>query len=103
MVGSVSGMKVAVLVTDGFEQSELTQPKKALEEAGAQALIISPAGKQVRGWKHKEWGDSFPVDVALDEAQPGDYSALLLRRRHESGLPPLEPARSGIRESLRRR
>ena len=78
MVGSLSGMKVAILVTDGFEQSELTEPKKALEEAGAQALIISPAGKQVRGWKHTEWGDRFPVDVALDEAQPSDYAALLL-------------------------
>ena len=78
MVGSLSGIKVAILVTDGFEQSELTEPKKALEEAGAQALIISPAGKQVRGWKHTEWGDRFPVEVALDEAQPSDYAALLL-------------------------
>ena len=78
MVGSLSAVKVAILVTDGFEQSELTEPKKALEQAGAQAVIISPAGKQVRGWKHTEWGDSFPVDVRLEEAQAGDYSALLL-------------------------
>jgi protease I len=56
----------------------MTEPKKALEQAGAQAFIISPAGKQVRGWKHVEWGDSFPVDGALDDAQPHDYSALLL-------------------------
>ena len=78
MAGSLSGTNVAILVTNGFEQSELTEPKKALEQAGAQALIISPAGNQVRGWNHKEWGDSFPVDVALNDAQSGDYSALLL-------------------------
>jgi protease I len=71
-------MKIAILVTDGFEQSELTEPKKALEQAGAETLIISPAGKQVRGWKHTAWCDSFPVDVALDEAQPREYTALLL-------------------------
>jgi protease I len=78
MAGSLSGTKVAILVANGFEQSELMEPKKALEQAGAQALIISPVGNQVRGWNHKEWGDSFPVDVALNDAQPGDYSALLL-------------------------
>jgi len=78
MAGSLSGTKVAILVANGFEQSELMEPKKALEQAGAQALIISPVGNQVRGWNHKEWGDGFPVDVALNDAQPGDYSALLL-------------------------
>ncbi|HEX5604944.1 MAG TPA: type 1 glutamine amidotransferase domain-containing protein [Candidatus Binatia bacterium] len=78
MADSLSGMKIAILVTNGFEQSELTEPKKALEQAGAQLFIISPAGKQVRGWNHTEWGDSFPVDVALDDVQPADYSALLL-------------------------
>ncbi|HEX7232845.1 MAG TPA: type 1 glutamine amidotransferase domain-containing protein [Candidatus Binatia bacterium] len=78
MLGSLSGMKIAILVTDGFEQSELTEPKKALEKAGAEALIISSAGKQVRSWKQKEWGDSFPVDMSLDAAQPSDYAALLL-------------------------
>ncbi|MGN6715957.1 MAG: type 1 glutamine amidotransferase domain-containing protein [Candidatus Binatia bacterium] len=78
MAGALAEMKVAILVTNGFEQSEMTDPKKALEQAGAQAFIISPAGKQVRGWRHTEWGDSFPVDVALDDAQPRDYAALLL-------------------------
>src|ERR1044072_3225994 len=78
MAGSLSGMKVAILVTNGFEQSELTEPKKALEQAGAPPLIISPEGNQVRGWNHKQWGDSFPVDVAFNDARPGDYSALLL-------------------------
>jgi protease I len=78
MAGSLSGIKIAILVTNGFEQSELTEPKKALEQAGAHTFIISPAGKQVRGWNHTDWADSFPVDVALDHAQPAEYSALLL-------------------------
>jgi protease I len=74
----LNGKKVAILVTDGFEQVELTEPKKALEQAGAAAHIVSPAGKEVKGWNHTEWGDKFPVDVALDGANPGDYDALLL-------------------------
>lgn len=59
MAGSLSGTKVAILVANGFEQSELMEPKKALEQAGAQALIISPVGNQVRGWNHKEWATAF--------------------------------------------
>jgi len=79
MVGSLSGMKIAILVTDGFAQSELTEPKEVWNKPARSALIIStPGGKQLRGWKHTEWGDSFPLDVALDEAQPDDYSALPL-------------------------
>ncbi|HEY8461435.1 MAG TPA: type 1 glutamine amidotransferase domain-containing protein [Blastocatellia bacterium] len=70
--------KVAILVADGFEQVELTEPKKALEEAGAVAHIVSPNKASVKGWNHVEWGDEFPVDVALDEADPEDYDALLL-------------------------
>jgi protease I len=78
MAQTLNGKKVAILVADGFEQVELTEPKKALEEAGAQALIVSPAAGQVKGWKHTEWGDPFPVDVPLDRANPGEYDALLL-------------------------
>ncbi|MGA7932977.1 MAG: type 1 glutamine amidotransferase domain-containing protein [Kovacikia sp.] len=70
--------KVAILVADGFEQVELTGPKQALEEAGAQTHIISPNSDTVQGWNHFDKGDEFPVDVALNEANPGDYDALLL-------------------------
>jgi deglycase len=70
--------KVAILVADGFEQVELTEPRAALEEAGAMTEIVSPEDKEVKGWKHTEWGDKFPVDVALDEANSADYDALLL-------------------------
>ena len=69
---------MAILVADGFEQVELTEPKKALERAGAVAQIVSPNTGQVKGWDHTEWGDMLPVDVGLDKADPDDYDALLL-------------------------
>ncbi len=72
--------KVAILVTDGFEQSELTSPRQALDDAGALTHIVSPKRGEVRGWdgESKDWGDSFSVDVALDDADASDYDALLL-------------------------
>jgi protease I len=78
MAEKLHGKRVAILVADGFEQVELTEPKQALEEAGATTQIVSPAGNEVKGWKHVEWGDKFPVDVALDDADNKDYDALLL-------------------------
>jgi protease I len=78
MANRLDGKKVAILVTDGFEQVELTEPRKALEEAGARTSIVSPVDGKVRGWQHTEWGDEFPVDVSLAQARPGDYDALLL-------------------------
>ncbi len=75
---TLKGKKVAILVTDGFEQSELLEPRKALDEAGATTLVVSPAGEKVRGWSHKDWGNDVPVDVALDSANAADFDALLL-------------------------
>jgi protease I len=75
---SLQGRKVAILVTDGFEQVELTEPRKALQEAGAQADIVSPTEGQVKGWNHTEWGDKFPVDASLQNARADEYDALLL-------------------------
>ena len=75
---TLKGLKVAILATDGFEQSELTEPRKALDEAGADTEIVSPKAGKVRGWKMKEWGEELPVDQALDEADPEDYDALVL-------------------------
>ena len=74
----LDGKRVAILVTDGFEQVELTEPRRALEAAGARAEIVSPADGQVKGWKHTEWGDTFPVDVPLEQADPNAYDALVL-------------------------
>jgi protease I len=75
---SLKGLKVAILATDGFEQSELTEPRKALDEAGADTDIVSPKVGKVRGWKMKDWGDEVAVDQSLDDADPEDYDALVL-------------------------
>jgi|SRR5579862_8653220 len=75
---SLQGKKVAILVTNGFEQVELLEPRKALDEAGATTKVVSPAGKKVKGWNHKEWGNEVPVDVALDSAKAEEFDALLL-------------------------
>src|SRR4051812_45925280 len=75
---NLQGKKVAILVTDGFEQVELTEPRKALDQAGAKTELVSPAQGQVKGWNHTEWGDKLPVDVPLQQAKPGNYDALLL-------------------------
>jgi protease I len=74
----LSGKKVAILVAHGFEQVELTEPRKALLEAGAEAHIVSPVDGKVKGWKHDHWGDEMEVDVRLGEARPDDYDALVL-------------------------
>ena len=75
---TLTGKKVAILVADGFEQVELTEPKKALEEAGARTSIVSPAQGQVQGWKHFDKADRFPVDVPLERAGADQFDALLL-------------------------
>lgn len=78
MEQQLTGKKVAILVADGFEQVELTEPKQALEEAGAETQIVSPVPDWVKGWNHTEWGDEFVVNVPLAQAQAADYDALLL-------------------------
>jgi protease I len=78
MAAALQGVKVAILVTDGFEQVELVEPRKALEEAGAQTSIVSPKQGKVRGWKSTDWGDEIPVDQNLDSCDPGRFDALLL-------------------------
>jgi protease I len=75
---NLNGKKVAILVEDGFEQVELTSPKQALEQAGAKAEIVSPKHDKVKGWDHTNWGQEFPVDVPLEQANPNNYDALLL-------------------------
>ncbi len=78
MASELTGKRIAILVADGFEQSELVEPRKALKHAGATTEIVSPVPKEVRGWNHKEWGDTVSVDVALDAADVNSYDALLL-------------------------
>jgi len=74
----LDGMKVAILVTDGFELAELTEPRKALDEAGAETEIVSPKNGRVRSWKLTDWDQELPVDTPLDRANAPDYDALLL-------------------------
>src|ERR1044072_7933290 len=81
MNGKLQGRKIAILAANGFEQSELFEPKKALEEAGAQTFVISPEKDKVKGWRHTDWGQSVAVDITLNEANVDDYNALLLPGR----------------------
>ena len=75
---SLAMLRVAILVADGFEQVELTEPRKALEEAWAQTLIISPNAGVVRGWRSTDWGDRFPVDFTLEHISRIEFGALVL-------------------------
>lgn len=78
MKQTLNGKKVAILVTDGFEQSELVRPREALDDAGAQTELISPNEGSVKAWDEDNFGDTFDVDVPLSEAAPENYDALLL-------------------------
>lgn len=74
----LTGKRVAIVVADGFEQVEMTSPREALEEAGAETYLVSTEESRVKGWRHTDWGDTFAVDVPIDEAASDDFHALLL-------------------------
>ena len=78
MDSRLSHKKVAILVDNGFEQVELTEPKRALDDLGAQTFIVSPRPARVRGWKFSDWGDQFHVDISIEDARAEDYDALVL-------------------------
>ena len=78
MAIDLKNCRVAILVAEGFEQKELTEPREALDNAGATTQIVSPAEGEVEGWNHFDKGDKFPVDVPLTEAKADDFDALLL-------------------------
>jgi protease I len=78
MQHKLEGMRVAIIVADDFEQSEFTEPKTALEHAGATVKVISPNAGQVVGMSHHIKADSFPVDLTLDQANPDDFDGLML-------------------------
>ncbi|HYG34321.1 MAG TPA: type 1 glutamine amidotransferase domain-containing protein [Clostridia bacterium] len=75
---SLKGKKVAILVADGFEQVEMTEPRRYLEEADAQVVVISPNQREVRAWNEKDWGDTFRVDLSLGRAKADDFHGLML-------------------------
>lgn len=74
----LEGMRVAILAADMFEQVEMTEPRKALQQAGAQTVVVSPSEGQVQGANHHDKADRFPIDVPLDGANPDEFDALLL-------------------------
>ncbi len=77
-MAALNGKRVAILVAEGFEQAEMVGPRKALEEAGAETFIVSPAKDEVQGWNHFDKAERFHVDVPVEEASADDYDALLL-------------------------
>lgn len=71
-------VRVAILATNGFEESELTEPKKALEREGAEVFIISPENDEIKGWKNGNWSDPIKVDARVDKVSSKDFDALVL-------------------------
>jgi protease I len=78
MAKALGGKRIAILCTHGVEQSELTEPREALEKAGAETDLVSPAAGKIQAMQHDEKGDKFDVDVELKSANPDDYDALVL-------------------------
>ncbi len=75
---SLKNKKIAFLVENGFEEEELTRPRKAMAEMGATTHIVSPQKGKVKAWNHTDWGDEYEVDVTLDQANADAYDALVL-------------------------
>ena len=78
MAAQLNGKRVAALVTNGFEQVELTEPREALEAEGATVHVVALEPGKVRGWNHTEWGQDVPVDRTVDQVSADEYDALLL-------------------------
>lgn len=77
-MATLTGKKVAILTENGFEEVELTSPKKALEDAGAEVEIVSPQKEKVKAWSHDHWSIEIPVDVNVKDADPNEYDALMV-------------------------
>jgi protease I len=77
-LGDLTGKRIAILVAQGFQQGELTEPMRALRRAGAETDVVSPEHGTVSGWSNRRWGEPFRVDVPLEDADPEQYDGLLL-------------------------
>src|SRR5947209_7525100 len=75
---NLNGFRVAIVCTDLFEQAEMTEPRKALDEAGAKTVLVAPKKGTVQGVKHDKKADQFAVDMTLDQADPEQFDAVLL-------------------------
>ena len=78
MQNDLTGLRVAILATDGFEQSELEKPRAALQQAGASTVVVSPESGEITGWDTDDWGNPVVVDLILAKADADDFDALLL-------------------------
>lgn len=78
MAGNLEGKRVAILATDGFEQSELLEPRRILDEAGAKTTVVSLKAGEIKGWDESNWGQSVAVDQTLDQVAASDFDALVL-------------------------
>ena len=78
MARKLEGKKVAILVANGFEQVEMTKPREALDEAGAETKIVSLKSGQIQGMNHADKGDKFDVDLTVNEARPEEFDALMI-------------------------
>ena len=78
MSSELKGKKIAILATDGFEQSELTDPKKNLEDAGAKVEVLSIKSGEIKGWNHTDWGKTVKVDHLVKDVKAADYDSLVL-------------------------
>lgn len=74
----LNGKRVAILATDGVEEVELTEPRKALDTAGAKTQLVSPKSDKIKAWQHDHWGDELTVDIPLSQAHASDFDALVL-------------------------
>ena len=99
MSENLSGIKVAILSTDGFEQAELIEPKKALEKAGATVHVIAPKAGTVQGFKHVDKGEAVKVDKTFDQAHAEEYDGVVLPGGVVNGdaLRMVEPARAFVK------
>ena len=75
---NLRGVRVAILATDGFEQSELLEPRRALDQAEAVTEVVSLRSGEIKGWNHKEWGETIAVDATVDSVEAKNFDALLL-------------------------
>jgi len=77
-MNDLKGKRVAIILTDGFEQIEMTSPREALEKAGAKCVLIAPKDGEVQGFKHHDKADKFKVELTLAKANPSEFDALML-------------------------
>jgi protease I len=78
MANELTGKRILILATHGFEQSELEHPRDTLKAAGAEVHVVSPEKGEIKGWDEKDWGSPVKVDRALDDAKASDYDAIVL-------------------------